>query len=302
MAHRRSKGNNRRNGGRRRGGGGGSLSRILMILGMVLIPLISLSGGGYLAWRYINTEQMDAALCYPRPTQYQAAVFVDFSLTHQVSDSQRRDLRNTLTQTFNSMPANGKISIFTTESQTTATRSVPVFTLCKPAATVAEQDQIGAPAISAPKLARLKRDASATFSTYVDDMLARSRQNQNLAASSPILEQLQAITRHRFASPLSQLIVYTDGINNSAAGQFCSKQGELPRFSVFAEQGDYLYVQPEDLRGAQVDMLMVEIGSLPSSSLPYCSNAELRAFWTDYFRANGAGKVRLTPLGYGAGK
>jgi len=38
----------------------------------------------------------------------------------------------------------------------------------------------------------------------------------------------------------------------------------------------------------------VEIGKRPG---PYCTNPEMRKWWSDYFRGNGADQVELEPLG-----
>lgn len=288
---------------KRRGGkrGRGMVSTIALIAGTVLLPIATLSGGGWIAYRHLNTEQINADYCYDRPDQYQMALFVDYSVTHQTSASQQRDLANSLRQAYEAMPVNGKMSVFTTENGASATVNVPVFTSCKPASTSQEQMRIDAPTSSAPKLARVRAEADARFDEWLDDLLTGSRQTQNLAKSSPILEQLQGISRYDFGAPLSKLVAYTDGINNSAAGQFCAVQGHLPPFSRFAAKPDYAFIRPQDFGGAQVDLLLLELGKLPSTNLPYCTTDELRRFWVEYFEANGASTVRLTPLGYGAG-
>ena len=176
----------------------------------------------------------------------------------------------------------------------------PVFVLCKPAATPLEQAAIGAPDTSAQVLARQQREASERYAAFVDDLIRSSTQQSRLATSSPILEQIQGISRYDYGAPLSKLIVYTDGINNSATARFCAVQGELPRFEVFARRPNYRFVKPDDFGGADVDILLIERGELPSQHLPFCTNQELRDFWLDYAEANGAGIARVTPLGYGA--
>lgn len=287
---------------RRRKNNRGLLKTTALVTGMIAIPLVALGGGGILAYRYLNTEQIDANFCYPRNDQEQTALFVDYSLTHQTSTSQKRDLRNSLVEAYEGMQPNGQLSVFTTENGSTATINTPVFTLCKPAETSREQDAIGAPVSSGPKLARTYAEAHDRFETFVDQLMVQSQDQAHLAATSPILEQVQGISRYDFSAPLSRLIMYSDGINNSRAGQFCQKQGELPRFEVFAQRPDYRFIAPDDLRGATVDIRLVEFGTLPQDGLSFCTNDELRTFWIDLFEANGAGAVRLTPLSYGAGQ
>ncbi len=280
----------------------GLLQTTALIAGMVAVPLAALGGGGILAYRHLNTEQIDANYCYARDDQEQTALFVDYSLTHQTSASQKRDLRNSLIEAYERMAANGQLSVFTTESGSTATINKPVFTLCKPAKTAREQEAIGAPASSQLKLARIYRDAQARFEGFVDAMMTQSQDRSHVAGNSPILEQLQGISRYDFGSPLSRLSIYSDGLSNSPAGRFCQKEGELPRFEVFSQRPDYRFIAPENFNGASVDIRLVEFGTLPRDGLNFCTNDELRQFWVEYFEANGAGAVRLTPLSYGAGQ
>ena len=278
------------------------LKKLLLTSALALIPIGTLGAGGYLAHQHLSREQIDANYCYQRADQEQVATFIDFSLTHQTSRSQQRDLRNTLMQTFESLPTNGRVLIFTTANDSTASVTDPVFVLCNPAATPSEQASIGAPDTSAQVLARQQRDASERYAAFVDDLIRSSTQQSHLAASSPILEQIQGISRYDFGAPLSKFIIYTDGINNSATARFCAVQGELPRFEVFARRPNYRFVKPDDFDGAEVDILLVEQGELPSQHLPFCTNQELRDFYLDYAEGNGAGVARVTPLGYGAGQ
>lgn len=280
----------------------GLLRTLLLGSAIVLVPTVTLGVGGFLAYDHLTTEQIDTAYCYERRDRAEVAAFIDFSLTHQISRSQQRDLVNKLKQTYRGLPANGRISIFTTADDTTASVSEPVFTLCHPAESTAEQEDIGAPAKSTTKLARETRDADATFITFVESLITKSTDAGSLAVSSPILEQLQGISRYYSRRGLTRLVVYSDGVNNSPNGQFCTKKNELPKFDVFAKRPEYRFIAPDSFGGANIDFLMVELATLPSPQLPHCSNAELRAFWVDYFEANGSGQVRLTPLGYGAGK
>lgn len=279
----------------------GLLQTTALITGIVLVPVLALVGGGVLAYRHLNTEQIDANACYPRPDQYQTAVFVDFSFTGNTSGSQQRDLQNTLLQAYDALPANGAISVFTTQNDTTATVNEPGFVICKTARNAAEQESIRAPAVSSPKLSRLGDETRDRFEKHVDDLITGSRQRNNMAINSPILEQLKGVSQFDLGSPMSKLIIYSDGLNNSPAGEFCVKQGELPKFATFAERPGYTYVRPDDLNGAEVEFLLVEFGTLPVAAAPYCTTQELRSFWVDYFNANGAGAVNLTPLSYGAG-
>lgn len=285
---------------RRRNTGSGIGRKVALGAAIIAIPAVTLGAGGYLAYQYLNTEQIDANYCYARPDQHEVAVFIDFSMTHQLSPSQRRDLTNTLRQTFENLPPNAQLSVFTSAKGIAASVSEPVFQLCNPAENAVEQASFDAPATSTPKLARQNREAQETFAIFIDDLMAQSVDQAHLAISSPILEQIQGLSRYNFGGGLDRLIVFTDGINNSANGEFCSKQGHLPSFSAYAARPEYTFIAPENFGRAQIDILLVESTVLPNDFLPYCTNAEVRNFWVEYFEANGSGSVRLTPLGLGA--
>lgn len=291
----------RRPGRGRRRHGRSLISKLLIGSAIVLIPVVSLGTGGYLAWEYVNTEHIDVAYCYERDDQYQVAVFVDYSLTHQISQSQQRDLINTLLQTYRRMPPNGKISIFTTATDTTASINDPVFELCRPSKNAREQKRIDAPKKSITVLKREHDEANEAFEAYVSELIAQSVDSSKIASSSPILEQIQGISRYDFGVPLSKLIVASDGINNSSNGQFCTVQGELPSFEKWAQRPRYPRIQPDDFGGADVNFQMFENGADAPVSGGFCTWNELHEFWIAYFEANGAGNVRLTPLGPGAG-
>lgn len=286
-------------GGRRRGDG--SLLMFVKLLMIILVPLGALVGGGFLAMRQLNTEQIAENFCYGRDDQYDEVFFVDFSLTGGTSGSQQRDLVNEMLATFANLPANGRLAVFTTARGSTSTRNVPVFTLCNPADTAQEQADIGAPALNTPRLTRINEEADAVFAAFVDGLVAQSVDASQMARTSPILEQIRGISRYGDTVGLDRLVVYSDGINNSPVARFCAEQGHLPRFEVFAQRADWREVVPDDFGGADIEILMVEGGTLPAPGLEHCTNRELRDFWVDYYEANGAGRVRLTPLGYGSG-
>ncbi|MGJ8534867.1 MAG: hypothetical protein ACSHYC_21960 [Alphaproteobacteria bacterium] len=268
---------------------------------IVLIPIAGLGSGGYMAWNYLNTEQIDTAFCYERDDQYQSAIFVDFSHTQSTTASQESDLVNALSRTFRQLPPNGQVSIFTTSRENAATVVDPAFTLCKPAKNAPEQKKIGAPDKSPAVLKRESMEADEAFARELESLAQDSKNPEKAARSSPILEQIRGISEYDFNAPLRKLVVFSDGINNSSSGKFCQIQGELPMFSKFEKSSSYQFVKPNDLSGVDVEFLLVEFGPLPTKTLPFCTTAELRQWWVDYAKGNGAKSVRLTPLGLGAG-
>ena len=133
----------------------------------------------------------------------------------------------------------------------------------------------------------------------VDQVIADAKDEDQAAMDSPILEQLQAISRYDgFTGPNRSLTVITDGINNSETARFCAVSGDLPPFAQFRTRRSYRYVEPSSFEGMDVTLLLVEFGRLPAPGASHCSNAALRDFWPAYFTGNGAKSVDLRRLRY----
>lgn len=282
--------------------GNNLLVKIIIVVAIVLIPTSVLGIGGYFAIVEFGKEKITANYCFRRKDQYVAAFFVDFSHTQDSSNSQKRDLVNAIEALYDRLPPNGQLAVFTTARGGVATVNRPELTICKPPRTDAEMKRIGAPGGSAQRLDRQYKEARAAFEAGLDDLITRSVQNEQQAVNSPILEQIRGISRYDFGAPLSHLTIFTDGIQNSAIAQFCRIQGHLPRFERFAQRPDYREIRPDNFGGASVEVLLLESFPLPGPGAEFCTHGEVRAFYRDLFKANGAGSVRITPLGFGAGQ
>ena len=207
-----------------------------------------------------------------------------------------RDLRTALDLAYEGLPPNGRLSLFANQDDRDGSIARPLFETCKPAATPGEQEAIGAPNKTAPHLARIAKEAKAAYQTARDHLLADAANEAKSALDSPILSQLQAVSRYPGAAGWDALHIVTDGIENSEIAQFCSVQGDMPSFAKFAQKPVYDFVQPAPYTKTDVSLLLVETGVLPSRTLAYCSNDELRRWWPDYFKANRAHNVELTRL------
>lgn len=285
----------RSNSRRRAGAQRNSISRAIKL---AALPIITLGAGGYAISHYIDIEKPGEDGCYVRADQHQAVIFVDNSLTGQ-SGAHLRDYRTGLLRVYKTAPANSLIRITTTSRKDGGSFAQPTFTLCKPAATLAEQAAIGAPEKAAPHLKRLEREAYAQYRSMVEQVIADAQDPDKAAKDSPILEQLQAVSRYdRFDGPNRSLTIITDGISNSETARFCTVKGDLPAFRKFEVKPKYKYVAPQSFEGMDVTFLLVEFGKLPSGSLKYCSNEELYDWWEDYAEGNGAKSVDMRRLRY----
>lgn len=286
-------------GGRRGRRKGLSLPVKIAIAGTALVGI---TGAG--AWgldRYMSIEKIDAAYCYSRADQHQTAVFVDASLQN-LTPPILRDYRTAMTEAFENAPANGRVMVFTTEASVQQTQARPLAVLCRPAANAHEQASIGAPEVSAPVLVRQLADAKAAWRKKVEEVLDAVQDDARRSGDSPILEQVREISRYMgFQGQSRNLVWISDGLQNSRVGKFCVQKGQMPSFAKFAERPNYDFVKPEPFDGSDVSVLLVETIKLPQARAPYCSNTEMRKWWVDYFTANGADRVRLTPLRHWAG-
>lgn len=249
----------------------------------------------------VGLESADAQFCYDRADRQVNAVFLDNSLT-RLSPPQLRDYRSGFTRAYKRAAPNSRILLFTTAVDVQGSLVKPVFTICKPPATTQEQADIGAPSKPAIYLAKRAREAEAAFQQAVEEILVDVQDPAKLSGDSPILEQLQSISRYDgFAATARTLTVITDGIQNSEVARFCSRKGGMPSYARFEKRSAYQTLKPEPYTGTKVTLLLVESIKLPSGALRYCTNAEMRQWWPDYFAGNGADNVELTRLRYWAG-
>lgn len=290
---RKNKRNKRRRNHRGNGIGAGKLALA------IATPIVFIGAGATILFKVTGEEKPDDAFCYIRDTQNETAVFLDNSL-RKLSPAQLRDYHTGFTEAYDAAPPNTRIMVFSTASDVSGSLASPVYTQCKPASNMTEQAAINAPEKPAPYLVRHAEKARVAYSKAVNKILDDVRDEEHVAGTSPILEQLRTISQYRgFQGTARSLTVITDGIQNSAIGRFCAKAGAMPPFNSFTKREDYdLSIKPHSYAGADVSLLMVESLGLPSSHYPHCTNTELQQWWHDYFTHNGASQVKLTPLRY----
>ncbi|MEM6410177.1 MAG: hypothetical protein AAF683_01420 [Pseudomonadota bacterium] len=268
-----------------------------------LLMLVSVLGlGGYGLTEYMKIEQIGAGFCYARADQAEAAVFLDYSVHLNMSAAQRRDMMTALERAYDALPVNGRIMVFTTARDAGGSIARPVYEQCRPAKSVAEQAAIGAPSKPRPNLERIAMEARLAFWGQLDRILADSHDSAKAAHESPLLANLQAISRYPgFQGQRRSLVWLSDGIENSETAQFCAVKGDMPRAATFVTRPGYGAVRPESFAGVDVTLLLVESIALPSPGLEFCRHAEMRAWWPEYLRLNGAERVRLERLRRGTG-
>ncbi|MFZ5593346.1 MAG: hypothetical protein ACOY4D_03635 [Pseudomonadota bacterium] len=283
---------------RRSGNGAG---RFVKIAALIALPVVVIVIGAAVMRAALKEPRMGSDYCTASSTpRHNAAAFIDVSFTTDTSAPQDRDLTRALHEAYDTLPANGRLSIFTTANATVGSLPVPVLSVCRPPANEPEQAALGLGSKPAPYLAHQAEEARKAFAASVAALLAQAKDREQIAKDSPILEQVQGISRFRFDGPMKSLTVYTDGLQNSESFQFCQSPGHMPPIALFTQKPAYRFVKPDSFEGVAVHVLLVEFGTLPSKLLPYCTSDEVRRFWPDYFKTNGAASVQLTRLRYGA--
>ncbi|MEM8625814.1 MAG: hypothetical protein AAGG47_20180 [Pseudomonadota bacterium] len=280
-----------------RGRRGKGNTRVFKVLAALLMLVSVLGAGGYGLTEYMKIEQIGSSFCYARPDQAETAVFLDYSVHQNMSDAQRRDMMTALERAYDALPINGRIMVFTTARDTGGSIARPIYEQCRPAGTVAEQVAIGAPSKPRPNIERIAEDARAAFRGQLDRVLADSHDSAKAAQESPLLANLQAISRYPGFQGRDRAFVWlSDGIENSETAQFCQVKGDMPRAATFMQRPAFNAVAPDSLEGIEATLLLVETIPLPSPSLAFCTHDEMRAWWPDYLRLNGAERVRLERL------
>lgn len=274
-------------------------TRFGLVVAAVMIVFLAITGSAYTVWKDSTTEKIAANYCWRRDDQSVTAVAMDASFTADISSAQVRDYRTGLERIWREAEPNTRIEIFTTAKGQSFSVAAPVFTICKPPMNALEQTGIGAPKMQPNRLLKIYEDAEKSWSEGIDEVLETTSDAARAASHSPILEMLSSISRYSgFSGPDRQLVAFTDGIQNSPElGQFCVQQGHMPSYARFKDKPEFSFYAPR-FQGASVQLYLVEHGQLPSGSLKFCSNVELRNWWQDYFQGNGVSRFDLLSLRY----
>lgn len=289
----------KRRGGRRGGRSGrrGNNNRLVKVLAAILMLVSILGLGGYGLNEYTKIERIAANYCYAREDQAQTAVFLDYSINRNMSPAQRRDLSAALERAYDALPTNGRIMVFTTARDTAGSIARPIFEMCRPAGDAAQQASIGAPSKPAPNLRRIAGDARDAFRGRVAGILSDTTNDGKSALESPILANVQAISRYPgFQGRTRAFVWFSDGIENSETAKFCAVKGDMPSAETFVQRPAYAAVEPDAFNGVDVTLLLLESLALPQAGLEFCTHGEMQVFWRDLFRINGAASVRLERL------
>lgn len=275
------------------------IKKLAVLLAMPTVSVVALAAASSM----LSVPKMDEDFCYDALPQDKVLMFIESSFTAEMSAPQKRDVRNMMLNSIGAAKANTLVSVVTTTTDENGSVPVAQFSMCIPATMPEEQKSIGAPNKTQAQLNLLSEKARDALEAGFDSVLADVSDSARNAGDSPILEQLQGISRMReFQGRHRVLVAVTDGLQNSATARFCTVKGDLPPFSIFKDREKYEAVEPNGFDGVDVKLGLVEQGSFPQPGFQFCSNAEIRKFWKDYFEQNGAESVEVTNLRLWAGQ
>ncbi|MGB1109652.1 MAG: hypothetical protein ACPG4N_04820 [Gammaproteobacteria bacterium] len=251
-------------------------------------------GTGIAAYSLIGKPVPDRFGCYNEAPRNGHYVLTDVS-SPRFSVEQSRSLRRWFDQSFSLLGFNELFAVFTSEQREIASIAAPSFHVCGPARNSDQLEAIGADEVSAGYLnkqaARLyDKQLAPELEALLDPNPPKDRQQVH---QSPVLELIGDLSRAPSFTSVRKLTVISDGVQNGLGGHFCFEKGALPPFKSFARRGVYERLKPEPLNGIEVEFLMLERPGYGKGSMKYCTETELRRFWTDYFKANSAASVKL---------
>jgi hypothetical protein len=272
----------------------------LLLAGTTLTGV--LMGVGFLTIQEASYVKADAEGCYTVSTSAARTIALVDSSEPRFDEAQTRDLL----QVFENLIESGlrfqeRLSVITTEEGSIGSVSKPVLTFCRQAYSAEELQSVGAaPATSAFLNRQAEKFQDEVFEPTIQHVFdstpdASRRQKRE----SPILEQIQSASRlSDFGkdAPRRRLILVSDLIQATEEAQFCVKKGHLPSFEKFKTKPYFQRIQPASLSGVEVSIYMLIRHGYGEASLPYCSEDELSAFWTAYFKDAGAASVNIIRL------
>jgi len=261
--------------------------QIVKVAPLLIIPVVAL-GIGYRALDgYVNGEHLEASYCYSERIHYEAAFAIDASVNISISERQGMDFEQVMRNAFDNLPANGRLSIFSTARTNARTVFEPVFEICRPANTAAEQEMVGIGKLNGAQLSNLGEEAFDAYWSQVQPIIEQLQDPLRNADDSPIIEMVRSVSRYYETGQLDEFHIWTDGVNNSQARRMCVVAGHLLPYSHFPKSRDYQYLRPERLDGVETYLWLVEHTKYPNAQAPHCNNNEIRDWWPAFLEDHG---------------
>ncbi len=272
-----------------------------LIIGASLALIICIVSLGYAAYQAYGKPVADRYGCFDGVSGRQTFVLIDASEPRFDADQQRA-LHRYFRQLYDGLGFGDRVSVYTTEGDQQASVLAPRFHVCGPATEPGQLTAIGAETGPAGYLKKQRtrlyeQRFLPELGAVLDDSPDKGRRQ---SWQSPILEMVADLSRQPGVKAGAKIVLVSDLVQNTPdSAQFCRVQNDMPRFAHFARRAVYHdRLKPHALNGIAVDLLMLQRRSYG----PHCRDEdEIRRFWVDYFRANGAVGLRVIRLRHGMG-
>ena len=257
---------------------------------------IVLGGVGFAIVSGANEVRPDVMGCY-ESAQPQGSTMLWWDVSMGWSASQERDIRAAVVRAWQTLPFNDRFAVITTNKATVGDLASGEIEICGPARSDADYARHGIdkPASSGFLANEADKRFREIVDPVIDGILAKTKATGALLAlDSPLLEQMQAISRgpgFRDAGGRKRLILFTDGIQNTEIARFCDVKGDLPPSPASRKSG----ISP----GGPAAMPGVEAPYL-CCARPATAPRTAGGFLEGVFRGGGASRVdvyRLRPSG-----
>jgi len=246
-------------------------------------------GLGSVSVSQLSKAKPDEYGCLPETNDH-TAMWVDSSV-RATDEAQERAVRSAFEDIHNTLIAYERWTLITTERDHYDMVGGNRFTICAP-------DQGSNP----NRAEKLRKELyTEEVEPKIKDVLQSFNIEEKRSLRSPVLESLQSISqRPDFSTSLGsrRLVLVGDMIQNTEIAQFCTTQGHLPSYPKFKELPAFANIKPASLQGVKVTIYMqVYPGAYGhAEGLPYCTENELKTFWTAYFEDAGAASVNIRPI------
>lgn len=282
---------------------------------------------GFMAYQSMGQPEMDPEThCYEELVDDHTAVFLDVSyrpweFKSQSGERRRNDIRQIFRNFYDhELGFNEKLTVFTSETDHIQAIPKERFTLCRPAKNSGNLAEIGVSQNAVYTKKQFKATYDKTITPFLDEVLVdykkeltqvsnRGQQiDVTLITENPLMQYIRHISRMpSFSKHASKrrLYIVSSMIQISEELKMCYRQNHLPSWENWKKTEAYKRLKPDSLQGVEVVIYMLikdnygraEIADDGTKlGLPFCTESEIRNFWTAYFEDAGAASVQIERL------
>ena len=256
--------------------------------------VVFFTGFGYAVIKQSEFSTPNHEQCFEDEINATTMVFFDASIS--LSDRIKRDIKAIFLNLYEDLEFNEKLVLLTTETGQVSSVPDERLVLCRPAKIADDLESIGAD--SDITSIYLKKEMKKLYKERIQPIDTDLIDQKNVQGSeSPILEYIQAISRRTdFSENLAsrKLVIISDLIQSRSPVHFCDIKNNLPTFNTFKKNKHFLRIKPDRLENIEIQIFMLVLDGYYENK--YCTENELRNFYTNYFKNSGATRITIQRL------